>query len=129
MQMQADYIASHLYNVGLASVKLGILALYYRIFTIPWFRKTVIGCGAFVCFWIATIEIFMGLLCRPLEAFWNASVKGHCFNSSALSYYVNTSNMVTDIVIFALPIGVIVRLRTSRSNKIALCIIFSIGFM
>ncbi|PWY94035.1 integral membrane PTH11-like protein [Aspergillus sclerotioniger CBS 115572] len=127
--LKADYIASHLYNVGLASVKLGILTLYYRIFAIPWFRKTVIDCGAFVCLWIATIEIFMGLLCRPLEAFWNASVKGHCFNSSALSYYVNTFNMVTDIVIFALPIGVIVRLRTTRSNKIALCIIFSIGFV
>ncbi|RAK99372.1 integral membrane PTH11-like protein [Aspergillus ibericus CBS 121593] len=127
--LKGDYIASHLYNVGLASVKLSILALYYRIFTIPWFRKTVIGCGAFVCLWIATIEIFMGLLCRPLEAFWDASVKGHCFNSSALSYYVNTSNMITDIVIFALPIGVIVRLRTTRHNKIALCIIFSIGFI
>ncbi|EHA27808.1 hypothetical protein ASPNIDRAFT_41753 [Aspergillus niger ATCC 1015] len=124
-----DYIASHLYNVGLASVKLGILALYYRIFAIQWFRRTVIGCVTFVCLWIATIEIFMGLLCRPLEAFWDASVKGHCFNSSALSYYVNTSNMITDLVIFALPIGVIVRLRTTRSNKIALCIIFSIGFI
>ncbi|GLA22162.1 hypothetical protein AnigIFM63604_000125 [Aspergillus niger] len=127
--LKGDYIASHLYNVGLASVKLGILALYYRIFAIQWFRRTVIGCVTFVCLWIATIEIFMGLLCRPLEAFWDASVKGHCFNSSALSYYVNTSNMITDLVIFALPIGVIVRLRTTRSNKIALCIIFSIGFI
>ncbi|GAT25055.1 integral membrane protein PTH11-like [Aspergillus luchuensis] len=115
-----DYIASHLYNVGLASVKLGILALYYRLFAIQWFRRTVIGCVTFVCLWIATIEIFMGLLCRPLEAFWDVSVKGHCFNSSALSYYVNTSNMITDLVIFALPIGVIVRLCTTRSNKIAL---------
>ncbi|GLB21744.1 hypothetical protein AtubIFM61612_002294 [Aspergillus tubingensis] len=127
--LKGDYIASHLYNVGLASVKLGILALYYRIFAIQWFRRTVIGCVTFVCLWIATIEIFMGLLCRPLEAFWDASIKGHCFNSSALSYYVNTSNMITDLVIFALPIGVIVRLRTTRSNKIALCIIFSIGFI
>ncbi|GLB08187.1 hypothetical protein AtubIFM57258_004075 [Aspergillus tubingensis] len=127
--LKGDYIASHLYNVGLASVKLGILALYYRIFAIQWFRRTVIGCVTFVCLWIATIEIFMGLLCRPLEAFWDVSVKGHCFNSSALSYYVNTSNMITDLVIFALPIGVIVRLRTTRSNRIALCIIFSIGFI
>ncbi|PYH97523.1 integral membrane PTH11-like protein [Aspergillus ellipticus CBS 707.79] len=127
--LKCDYIASHLYNVGLASVKLGILALYYRIFPIPWFRKTIIGCAVFVGLWITTIEIFMGLLCRPLEAFWDASVKGTCFNSSALSYYVNTSNMITDIVIFALPIGVIVRLRTSLENKIALCVIFSIGFI
>ncbi|RAK88962.1 integral membrane protein PTH11-like protein [Aspergillus costaricaensis CBS 115574] len=115
--LKGDYVASHLYNVGLASVKLGILTLYYRIFAIQWFRRIVIGCVTFVCLWIATIEIFMGLLCQPLEAIWDVSVKGHCFNSSALPCH------------FALPIRVIVRLRTTRSNKIALCIIFSIGFI
>ncbi|PWY79240.1 integral membrane protein PTH11-like protein [Aspergillus heteromorphus CBS 117.55] len=127
--LKGDYIASHLYNVGLASVKLGILALYYRIFTVPWFRKIVMGCAVFVCLWIATIEIFMGLLCRPLRSFWNVSIKGKCFNSTALTYYINTSNMITDIIIFTLPIGVILRLRTSKQNKIALCVIFSIGFV
>lgn len=37
--------------------------------------------------------------------------------------------MVTDLVLFALPIPVIVRVRTTRKKKIALITIFSIGFM
>ncbi|PYI28052.1 integral membrane PTH11-like protein [Aspergillus indologenus CBS 114.80] len=127
--LKGEYVASHLYNVGLASTKLGILALYYRIFPVQWLSRTVIGCAIFICLWITTIEIFMGVLCRPLAAFWNPSVKGHCFNSSALSYYINCSNMVTDIFIFALPIPVILRLRTTLTKKIALCIIFSIGLI
>ncbi|PYH81527.1 hypothetical protein BO82DRAFT_432455 [Aspergillus uvarum CBS 121591] len=127
--LKGEYVASHLYNVGLASTKLGILALYYRIFPVQWLSRTVIGCAVFICLWITTIEIFMGVLCRPLAAFWNPSVKGHCFNSSALSYYINCSNMVTNIFIFALPIPVILRLRTILTKKIALCIIFSIGFI
>jgi hypothetical protein len=71
----------------------------------------------------------MGALCRPLRAFWDLSIKGYCFNSTALSYYVNTSNMITDLVLFALPIPVILRVRTTRNKKIALVAIFSIGFM
>ncbi|KAB8079736.1 integral membrane PTH11-like protein [Aspergillus leporis] len=127
--LKGDYIASHLYNVGLAAIKLGILALYYRIFPVRWFSRTVIGCAIFVCVWITTIEVFMGALCRPLRAFWDLSIKGYCFNSTALSYYVNTSNMITDLVLFALPIPVILRVRTTRNKKIALVAIFSIGFI
>ncbi|KAF7590880.1 hypothetical protein BBP40_002294 [Aspergillus hancockii] len=127
--LKGEYIASHLYNIGLATIKLSILALYYRIFPVKWFSRTVIGCAIFVCIWITTIEIFMGALCRPLRAFWDFKVKGKCFNSTALSYYVNTSNMVTDLVLFALPIPVILRVRTTRNKKIALITIFSIGFI
>ncbi|PIG89079.1 Zn(II)2Cys6 transcription factor [Aspergillus arachidicola] len=72
---------------------------------------------------------FMGALCRPLNAFWDRTVKGECFNSTALTYFVNSSNMVTDLVLFALPIPVIVGVRTTRKKKIALITIFSIGFI
>ncbi|GAB1198125.1 hypothetical protein APSETT444_007433 [Aspergillus pseudonomiae] len=127
--LKGEYIASHLYNVFLAATKLGILVLYYRIFPIPWFSKTVIGCSIFVLIWITIIEAFMGALCRPLNAFWDRTVKGECFNSTALTYFVNSSNMVTDLVLFALPIPVILGVRTTRKKKIALVAIFSIGFM
>ncbi|RAK73796.1 putative integral membrane protein PTH11-like [Aspergillus fijiensis CBS 313.89] len=115
--VKGEYVASHLCNLGLASTKLGILTLYYRIFPVQWLSRTVIGCAIFICLWITTIEIYMGVLCRSL------------LNSSALSYYINCSNMLTDIFIFALPIPVILRLRTTSTKKIALCIIFSIGFI
>ncbi|OJJ42738.1 hypothetical protein ASPZODRAFT_76364, partial [Penicilliopsis zonata CBS 506.65] len=130
MFLKGDYIVSHLYNVGLATVKLGILALYYRIFAVASFRRAVLACALVIGLWIFTIEIFMGLLCRPLAHYWDsAHVKGKCFDATAMTYYVNTSNMITDIVIFALPIPVILRLRTSKHNRVALIAIFSIGFM
>ncbi|KAF5860309.1 hypothetical protein ETB97_001729 [Aspergillus alliaceus] len=127
--LKGEYIASHLYNIFLAATKLSILVLYYRIFPIPWFRKTVIGCSVFILVWIAAIEATMGALCRPLHAFWDLTVKGKCLNSTALTYFVNSSNMVTDLVLFALPIPVILSVRTTLRKKIALVFIFSIGFI
>ncbi|KAE8153635.1 hypothetical protein BDV25DRAFT_22028 [Aspergillus avenaceus] len=127
--LKAEYISSNLYNVSLAATKLGILALYYRIFPIRWFSRTVIACGVFICLWIVTIEVFMALLCRPIQAFWDVAVEGHCFNSTSLTYYVNASNMITDLVLFALPIPVILGVRTTNNKKVALVAVFSIGFI
>ena len=118
-----------MYNFALASIKLSILALYYRIFIYETFQKIVVAVATFVVLWLITIEIPVFLICRPLQAFWNPRLSGNCLDATAMIYYITTSNLVTDLVLFILPVPVIIRLHTPMRKKVALCIVFSIGIL
>jgi hypothetical protein len=104
-----------------------VLALYYRIFVTRAFRIVVLTTAVFVILWLMTMEIVLGLQCRPIQQFWNSSVPGTCFNLVAFSYFTNITNLVTDVWIFVLPLPVISKLHMSRSRKIAVSALFSIG--
>jgi hypothetical protein len=129
MRKQGEYITSHLYNFAIAGIKLSILALYYRIFVTETFRKITVAIATFIVLWLITIEIPLCLICRPLRSFWNLDLPKNCLNETAMIYYITTSNLVTDLVVFVLPIPVIVRLQTTTRKKVALCILFSIGVL
>jgi hypothetical protein len=118
-----------LYNFALASIKLSILALYYRIFITETFRKIVVAVATFVVLWLITIEIPIFLICRPLQSFWNPRLSKNCLDVTAMIYYITTSNLVTNLVVFVLPVPVIIRLHITTRNKVALCILFSIGIL
>ncbi|GKZ23063.1 hypothetical protein AbraIFM66951_008995 [Aspergillus brasiliensis] len=125
--MMGDYIFSHFYDVAIASTKLSVLALYYRIFITPKFRLVVILTVVWVILWLMTMEIVLGLECRPIAKFWDSSVEGTCFNLVAFSYFTNIANLVTDIWIFLLPLPVILRLQITKNKKIGLSLLFSVG--
>ena len=127
MVLKGDYVFSHFYDIALVSVKLGILAFYYRVFVIPLFRKVVLGTVAFVIGWGIGITVTLGLDCRPIAAFWDATVQGKCLTLVEFTYFTNISNLVTDVWIFLLPIPVILRLQLQTKKKLLLCFIFSIG--
>lgn len=129
MRKQGEYITSHLYNFALAGIKLSILALYYRIFVTKTFRKFVVAVAIFIVLWLITIEIPLCLICRPLHSFWHPGLSKNCLNATAMIYYITTSNLVTDLVVFVLPVPVIIRLHMNMRNKVALCILFSIGIL
>lgn len=125
--MQGDYVFSHFYDIALVSVKLGILAFYYRVFAVPLFRKFVLVTAAFVIAWGIGITVTLALACRPIEAFWDADVKGKCLELVTFTYFTNISNLITDIWIFLMPIPVIWHLQLQTKKKLMLCLIFSIG--
>ncbi|KAF2688794.1 hypothetical protein K458DRAFT_400920 [Lentithecium fluviatile CBS 122367] len=122
-----DYVFSHFYDIALVSVKLGILAFYYRVFVVPMFRKVVLATAAFVIAWGIGITVTLALACRPIEAFWDATVKGDCLQLVTFTYFTNISNLITDVWIFLMPIPVIWHLQLQTKKKLLLCLIFSIG--
>lgn len=127
MVRQGDYVFSHFYDIALVSVKLGILAFYHRVFVVPLFRKIVIATAAFVIAWGIGITVTLALACRPIEAFWDANVKGDCLELVTFTYFTNISNLITDVWIFLMPIPVIWHLQLQTKKKLLLCFIFSVG--
>ncbi|KAF2016402.1 hypothetical protein BU24DRAFT_200936 [Aaosphaeria arxii CBS 175.79] len=127
MVRKGDYVFSHFYDIALVSVKLGILAFYYRVFAIPVFRKVVLATAAFVIAWGIGITVTLLLVCRPLRAYWDASVAGTCLHLVTFTYFTNISNLITDIWIFLMPVPVIWHLQLQTKKKLLLSFIFSVG--
>ncbi|KAL3455772.1 hypothetical protein BJX64DRAFT_294731 [Aspergillus heterothallicus] len=125
--MMGDYIFSHFYNAAIASTKLSVLALYYRIFPKTTFRCLLILTATFVVLWLLTMELVLGFQCRPIARFWDSDIPGACFDLVAFSYFTNITNLITDLWIFALPIPIICGLQVSRNKKVGLSLLFSIG--
>jgi hypothetical protein len=125
--MQGDYVFSHFYDIALVTVKLSILAFYYRVFVVPLFRKVVLATAAFVVAWGFGITITLALACRPIEAFWDATVEGKCLHLVTFTYFTNISNLITDIWVFLMPTPVIWHLQLQTKKKVVLSLIFSIG--
>ncbi|KAK6064691.1 hypothetical protein SCUP515_11662 [Seiridium cupressi] len=126
MFMMGNYIFSHFYDVAIASTKLSVLALYYRIFIMRTFRSFVIGTAVFVTLWMITMEVVLGFECRPIQAWWYAA-DGICIDLVAFAYFTNITNLVADMWIFTMPIPVILRLKANSNKELGLVFLFSVG--
>jgi hypothetical protein len=127
MIRKGDYIFSHFYDIALVSVKLAILAFYWRVFVHPVFRYFVLATAAFVAAWGIGITVTLGLVCRPLESYWNSNVVGECLTIVTFTYFTNVSNLITDIWIFLMPVPMIWHLQLQTKKKLMLTVIFCIG--
>ncbi|KAF1844631.1 uncharacterized protein K460DRAFT_95336 [Cucurbitaria berberidis CBS 394.84] len=127
MVRKGDYVFSHFYDIALVSVKLGILAFYYRVFVHPVFRRVVLATAAFVLAWGIGITVTLFLACRPLAAYWDRNVTGKCLVMLTFTYFTNISNLITDIWIFLMPMPMIWHLQLQTKKKMILSLIFCIG--
>ncbi|KAI1653577.1 hypothetical protein F4813DRAFT_252728 [Daldinia decipiens] len=124
-----DYIFSHFYDFAIASTKLSVLALYYRIFAATKFRILVIATAVCVVIWLIVMEIILGLGCQPVQGWWNAgaAATATCVDKLAFTYSTNIINLIFDMWIFTMPIPIILGLQASMEKKIGLCFLFSMG--
>lgn len=127
MVRKGDYVFSHFYDIALVTVKLGILAFYHRVFVHHVFRRIVLATAAVILAWGIGITVTLLLACRPLPAYWDASVAGKCLKMVTFTYFTNISNLITDVWIFLLPIPMIWHLQLQTKKKLMLSLIFCIG--
>ncbi|MCJ1249738.1 hypothetical protein MMC30_006964 [Trapelia coarctata] len=69
------------------------------------------------------------LQCRPIEALWDQGVPAICENQDAGTLATGTGNFLTDVVVLALPIPSVWRLKLPRMTRVALMSLFGIGFV
>ncbi|KAF3760371.1 hypothetical protein M406DRAFT_230293, partial [Cryphonectria parasitica EP155] len=126
--MKSFYASIILYNVAICIVKISILLQFRRIFTYVLMQKlTLIGL-IFEGMWATTLAILLPLSCVPVEAFWDTSVPGRCVNELTLWYFMAAINLLTDLLVFTMPLPVIRSLRLPQKQKIMLTGVFCLGF-
>lgn len=116
-----------IYVVGIGLNKYSVLFFYRRIFPQKSLLVILQIVGSVVLAWQIAICAAFVWQCRPVRKAWDVSVPGSCFEVTKLWLGNAVPNIVTDLVIIALPLPLIWNLHISRSQKIALCGVFLTG--
>lgn len=77
--------------------------------------------------WGAATFLAAALQCRPLAAFWDQSIDGHCFNGLQYILGVQGVNIALDFAILCLPMPMVWRLHRPWQDKAALSVVFALG--
>jgi hypothetical protein len=118
-----------LYCAALLFVKMTFLFQYYRVLAVQKMRKIYLACMVIVGGW-ALSQVLVGIfMCHPIAGFWDSSIKATCIPNTTQWYTNAAGNIITDVVVFALPLPAIWSLQLARPSKYILLGIFSLGFL
>jgi len=125
--MKSFYSSIVVYNVAVSMTKISILLQYNRIFNNTILRKIIITGLAFLTCWAITLCFLLPMVCMPVAAFWDPSVKGFCLDNGTIWYVMAGVNVFTDFAVFTMPIPVISSLQLPKKQKALLLIVFMLG--
>jgi hypothetical protein len=110
-------------------LKYSILCLYLRIFPNVWLKR---ACYIFMAFTAAFTLPLLGLAafqCIPVSAIWDLQQRPNakCVDWIAVLRVTVAYEVLAEIVLFALPIPIVLKLQMEMSKKIQLIVFFSLG--
>ncbi|KAH7216979.1 uncharacterized protein BKA55DRAFT_585241 [Fusarium redolens] len=121
------YFSTVVYNLALAVIKTIFLLQYYRVIPVRQYKKTYIASVVLVTCWSLS-QIFLNtFMCVPIASFWDVTIKGTCILNKSSFYVGAAGNILTDILIMALPIPVLRSLKLGRRQKWILMSVFCLG--
>jgi hypothetical protein len=109
------------------AIKLSLLCLYRRIFkyTQSRFLWLIYAMMAIITTWCTANLFLVIFFCVPISALWTG--KGKCLDLDPYSYAV--INIVTTLVVWAMPIPKVWRLNLPRGQKVAVSLVFMLGLL
>ncbi|KAI9757089.1 MAG: hypothetical protein M1815_002203 [Lichina confinis] len=124
-----DYRA-HTVKGAMGTIKLSVLFLYLRLFSVGnWMRYSVYACFILVAGAVISGMLSLMLGCRPVKMMYQwGNEGGTCIDIPTHVLAVSIINMITDFVILILPIPTIWLLHLPTRQKLAVMMVFSIGF-
>jgi hypothetical protein len=116
--------------VGNSCVKLSLLSFYCRIFPFPNFILVAKATAGFILLWAIAVILGGFLLCQPFAYTWDQTIPGgHCGNQ-VLSYQITGAlNLVTDLMVLAMPMRHLWKLEMRLSQKVPLLCAFAVGLL
>ncbi|CAG8961554.1 hypothetical protein HYFRA_00006088 [Hymenoscyphus fraxineus] len=126
--LKSAFISAILYFVVTTAIKISILLMYRRVFSVGSFRTHSLIVGALsVAWWLAgTIATIVS--CIPIHRLWiGPSAGGYCFNFNIYWMAMGSVELLIDMAILILPIRMVLTLRLDRQHKILLVAIFLLG--
>ncbi|KAK3998206.1 hypothetical protein QBC44DRAFT_965 [Cladorrhinum sp. PSN332] len=112
------------------ATKLGILIMYNRIFDKDRIFRYQLWTvtGLVVAFWIATTVANL-TSCVPLEYNWINTLQDprYCFNQNVFWAAAGSAELALDVLVLALPIGALTRVRLTFHQKLSAGGIFFLG--
>ncbi len=125
-----NYAVQILYNPILALVKASILLFLLRLFGQKrGVRRYILWTGAANAgHMVANLTVIV-FQCTPVEKAWDFAVPGTCIDRRVFFTTSSAFNILTDLMILALPLRIFTNLKIPRRTKFALMFLFLLGFM
>lgn len=123
------------YTIVLPCLKISILLFYLRVFPIQKLRIGVVILAAASIAWGIAFFFVTIFTCTPPHYIWDvnrAEYAKHCLPSSAnrvIPIVIASTNILTDLLIIALPIPLIWNLQLSKRRLIGLRALFLLGIL
>ncbi|KAF4928686.1 Satratoxin biosynthesis SC1 cluster protein 4 [Colletotrichum viniferum] len=125
------YIYSFVFCTAVLTTKISILLFYWRVFmgNLLSFRFSI-WIGAFL---VGSYPIYfmitMGFSCNPLSHYWTQfkGTTGTCLDVGHFFFILAIINLITDVILLAIPVPEILKLQMSKDKKIAVCGILGLG--
>lgn len=82
-----------------------------------------------VASYTTTIAMLLLFGCKPIRASWDpyAFATGKCVNAAVMYIAIAVANIVSDVILFIIPIPTIVRLKMPLVQKVGAGVMFGIG--
>lgn len=118
------------YCAALLFIKLAFLFQYYRVLAVQHMRVVYIASIVVVGGWALSQVVVAAMVCNPATGFWGSTTPAKGCVPGTPQVYINAmGNIITDVIVFALPLPAIWSLQLPRPSKILLLAIFSPGFL
>ena len=113
--------------MALTLTKISIVLQYLRVFVGNRIRYACwAALGLISLYGLETFTTAI-LTCIPVSAFWTMDPAAHCINKQFLWFFNAAMNILTDLIILALPMPVLSALKLPKRQKIGLMFIFALG--
>ncbi|KAF6828749.1 hypothetical protein CPLU01_08300 [Colletotrichum plurivorum] len=115
------------YHLTFITIKIAFLLQYRRVFAVPKFRLFCDIMLAFICCFGTAVVVSSIVMAIPT---WNGDTFAmERYNQTAWWTATSAVHLVTDIVIFLMPMPLLGRLNVNKMQKSALMVTFGIGFL
>ncbi|KAI7782602.1 hypothetical protein LA080_013090 [Diaporthe eres] len=119
------YFAIILYYCGLGSIKIALLLQYRRIFASK-LRRVINIALLVIGSWSIGLVMLSIFTCHPIRGYWEKDTEATCIPT--FQWYIHSAgNILSDIVIFTLPIPVLWSMRVSIGQRLLLILVFCLG--
>ncbi|KAM5350502.1 hypothetical protein ACJ41O_007007 [Fusarium nematophilum] len=122
------FAASLTYVVCIGFIKLTILALYWKLFSIT--ARVPIGVifGSVVA-WMVVLIFVATFSCNPVQAQWNIAIpNAKCLEQKPVYLGGSLPNVIVDFVLVGMPLPSVFRLNIPLGRRLILAGMFALGF-
>ncbi|KAH7275904.1 hypothetical protein B0J15DRAFT_507405 [Fusarium solani] len=122
------FAASLTYVFAIAFIKLTILALYWKLFSIT-ARVPIAILFSSVVIWMVVLVFVATFSCNPVEKQWNILIEhGKCMEQKPVYLGGSLPNVIIDFVLVGMPLPSVFRLNIPLGRRLILAGMFTLGF-
>ncbi|KAK3330040.1 hypothetical protein B0H66DRAFT_542599 [Apodospora peruviana] len=122
------WISIVLYNGSLTATKVTFLLQYYRVLGTKRMKNIILMALVFILMWSISQLLVVIFTCVPVQRFWLPETPGTCVSTLPFWYANAAGNIVTDAMIFILPLPALGGLKLRKPQKVMLIGVFCLGF-